>query len=386
MLVRLSTLFLGGAAVLLYAGLGWLSHTLVSDLDALDLENRTLTSGSMLYGSLLQYEVASREYALTRETRYLRLQVARQAEVSSHLRSLKMLTQGDEQEEQRVARLEGLLQHRFSRNDPDRIASAATGAPLSGDPSQEQAAQFADEVVNDIKDLHVHAERRQATRVARRQDMLWIFWAVLGACGLALAALISYFWGQTKVLVKIGERSAEETTEAAHHDALTGLPNRRMLDRRVDLALAKNRERCDLALLMLDLDGFKAVNDNLGHLAGDELLKIVAHRLRTTVRTRDLVVRLGGDEFVVFIEGLRDKGEVRDLAHRLLHAIAEPTDIAGNSLQVGVSIGLCLMDESITNLASLLRGADHALYQAKRAGKGTFVEYDSHEDIEEGSP
>lgn len=96
------------------------------------------------------------------------------------------------------------------------------------------------------------------------------------------------------------------------------------------------------------------------------------------------MVRLGGDEFVVFIEGFRDKLEVQDLAQRLLHAITEPTDIAGDSLQVGVSIGFCLMDESTTNLAALLRCADHALYQAKRAGKGKFVEYTGRESAADG--
>lgn len=382
-LVRLATLILGGAAVLLYVGLGWLSYTLVSDLDALDLDNRTLASSSMLYGALLQYDVASRAYPITGETKYLRLQVARQAEVNGHLRSMKILTQGHGPQEQQVGSLEKLLQVRFSRNDPDRSALTKRSTPPPVVEGLEQTSDFSAAVVNGIKDFNAHTERQKAARDMHRQQMLSIFWVVLGACALALAVLISYFWGQTKVLVKLGERSAEETTEAAHHDALTGLPNRRLLDRRVDRALAKARERYDLALLMLDLDGFKGVNDSLGHHAGDELLKIVAQRLRTTVRTRDLVVRLGGDEFVVFIEGFRDKTEVQDLAHRLLHAIAEPTDIAGDSLQVGVSIGFCLMGENTTNLAAMLRGADHALYQAKRAGKGTFVEYDGNEPAED---
>lgn len=383
-LVRRATLILGGAAVLLYVGLGWLSYTLVSDLDALDLENRTLASSSMLYGALLQYDVVSRAYTTTGETDYLSLRVARQTEVNSHLRNIKILTQGCGSQEQRVARLEKLLQASFSRSGQNQVA-VPKRAPSPGiAKGLAQNLEFSDAVVNGLKDFNAHTERQQATRVRHRQQMLWIFWVVLGACAIALAVLVSYFWGRTKVLVKLGERSAEEATEAAHHDALTGLPNRRLLDRRVDLALSKNRDRHDLALLMLDLDGFKTFNDSLGHLAGDELLKIVAHRLRTTVRTRDLVVRLGGDEFVVFIEGFRDKLEVQDLAQRLLHAITEPTDIAGDSLQVGVSIGFCLMDESTTNLAALLRCADHALYQAKRAGKGKFVEYTGRESAADG--
>ena len=175
----------------------------------------------------------------------------------------------------------------------------------------------------------------------------------------------------------MGERGAEEAAEAAHHDALTGLPNRRLLDRRVELAFVKARETDRLALLMLDLDGFKAVNDTLGHPAGDELLKLVAQRLRSTVRTRDLVVRLGGDEFVVFVEDYRDMAELRELSSRLIQAISEPMEISNTALQVGVSIGLCVVGPGITSLAALLRGADSALYQAKRAGKGTMAEYNA---------
>ncbi|HEX2010822.1 MAG TPA: EAL domain-containing protein, partial [Roseateles sp.] len=157
----------------------------------------------------------------------------------------------------------------------------------------------------------------------------------------------------------------------ALHDALTGLGNRLQLQERLH---AQSDER--LALLFLDLDGFKTINDTLGHDRGDELLKVLARRLRAQLRREDLAVRLGGDEFVVL---LREPGQVLDvqrLASKLLEALAAPVQLAGQQVLVTASIGLALYPEHVNDPEQLLKAADAAMYVAKARGRNRYAVYE----------
>ncbi len=169
--------------------------------------------------------------------------------------------------------------------------------------------------------------------------------------------------------------AAAELEERAYHDALTGLPNRSLLLQRVrealDRAAAQNRL---VAVLFLDLDRFKVVNDSLGHAAGDELLVEVARRLNSVVRDVDTVSRLGGDEFVVVI-GIEDKEESVLAADRFRREIAEPIILGSESMVVTTSIGIATSDGS-DDPADLLRDADTALYRAKETGRDRADEFD----------
>jgi len=159
----------------------------------------------------------------------------------------------------------------------------------------------------------------------------------------------------------------------AHYDALTGLPNRALLTDRLTQALAEaNRRAAPLAVLLLDLDGFKGVNDTLGHAAGDALLGVVADRLRLTLRASDTVSRLGGDEFVLLLTGTNEAGAVV-AARKALAALAPPTHLHGQPAQVGGSIGIALHPAHGPDQADLLRNADMAMYQAKRGHLGYAV-------------
>jgi diguanylate cyclase (GGDEF)-like protein len=153
----------------------------------------------------------------------------------------------------------------------------------------------------------------------------------------------------------------------AYHDPLTGVANRTLLHERIDQAL-RRRERsgAEVSLLFLDLDGFKRVNDDLGHAAGDELLVGLAARLQRMVRPADTVARLGGDEFVVLCEGL-DRGAVDQLVVRVSAAVAEPFALgpAGVEVEVGASIGTAFTQEGDDSAAALLRRADRAMYEVK---------------------
>jgi diguanylate cyclase (GGDEF)-like protein/PAS domain S-box-containing protein len=165
----------------------------------------------------------------------------------------------------------------------------------------------------------------------------------------------------------------EALVHTALHDPLTGLPNRALLVDRLGHALARaNRSVGQIALLFLDLDNFKVVNDSLGHLAGDLLLIELAHRLQASVRAGDTVARFGGDEFAVLLEDVSDAVEAVAKAERLANALRQPLDVDGREVRPNVSIGVALSTGRGDQPEDLLRRADLAMYQAKSAGKGRY--------------
>lgn len=165
-------------------------------------------------------------------------------------------------------------------------------------------------------------------------------------------------------------RALEESLRhQAGHDPLTGLPNRAVLLESVERALARaRRARSRIALLFIDLDSFKEVNDAFGHVAGDEALVEVAMRIRRAVRADAMVARLGGDEFAVVLEDLEDDTQALGVAERLLGAILRPLVVGDTERRLGASTGIALSSERLDDGAALLAAADHAMYEAKRAG------------------
>jgi diguanylate cyclase (GGDEF)-like protein/PAS domain S-box-containing protein len=166
--------------------------------------------------------------------------------------------------------------------------------------------------------------------------------------------------------------SRAELERAAWYDALTGLPNRNLLADRLEQVIARSqRSRQLLALFYLDLDGFKAINDSMGHAAGDVLLKQFAERLRRAVRVTDTVARLSGDEFVILLEDLRETGDADTIANTIVEAAREEFTIESKVLRVTTCIGIAFSVGDIS-AAELLKRADDALYQAKRAGRDRY--------------
>jgi diguanylate cyclase (GGDEF)-like protein len=159
----------------------------------------------------------------------------------------------------------------------------------------------------------------------------------------------------------------------ARHDPLTDLPNRLVLREGLEQALARmGRHGEGLALLCLDLDHFKAVNDTLGHPLGDALLQAVADRLRLCIRETDTVARLGGDEFVILQVGADQPVGATTLARRVIKAISAPYDLEGHQVVIGASIGIAVSPGDGTHSDQLLKSADMALYRAKADGRGTL--------------
>ena len=155
----------------------------------------------------------------------------------------------------------------------------------------------------------------------------------------------------------------------AHSDALTGLPNRRALQAALASALAHAGAGNLLGVYILDLDGFKPVNDLYGHDVGDELLVAVTHRLRSTLRQSDLIARLGGDEFVVVTERLLSPQQAHDLGQKLLDAFHAPFALGSVQIQVGLTIGYAIAPDDGMDAATLLKRADAAMYSGKQSGK-----------------
>ena len=182
-------------------------------------------------------------------------------------------------------------------------------------------------------------------------------------------------WVATHEDVTEQKRAEERISYAAHHDALTGLPNRKLFCEQLEQALKRVRRGERLAVLYVDVDHLKHVNDTLGHSAGDKLLKGVADRLRSCVREIDLVARLSGDEFAIIQSSLDSPSDAADLAMRTRETIRGPFDLNGHQFVVDISVGISVAPNDATELNELLKTADIALYEAKNTGRGTYCFY-----------
>lgn len=179
---------------------------------------------------------------------------------------------------------------------------------------------------------------------------------------------------------KVAQRTHElrlanhELTKLATHDALTGLPNRQLLSDRLAQALAvARRDRTHLALMFIDLDEFKPVNDSYGHAIGDELLIRVAGRIHACIRESDTVSRIGGDEFIVLLPTVEEAHGVRDVAEKIRASLSQPFELAGLSLRISSSIGVALYPEHGADESALFKNADDAMYEAKKNGRNRVM-------------
>jgi diguanylate cyclase (GGDEF)-like protein len=177
-------------------------------------------------------------------------------------------------------------------------------------------------------------------------------------------------------------RSEAKIAHMAHHDALTGLPNRVLLKERLEHVLSRVKRGEMVAAHLLDLDQFKNVNDTLGHSIGDKLLEAVADRLRTLVREIDTIARMGGDEFAILQVAIAQPADATALAHRVIEAVSEPYDIDGRQVIIGTSVGIAIGPADGLTPDQLIRNADLALYRAKGDGRGTYRFFEPEMDAQ----
>jgi diguanylate cyclase (GGDEF)-like protein/PAS domain S-box-containing protein len=181
--------------------------------------------------------------------------------------------------------------------------------------------------------------------------------------------------------ITVQSLAEEKIWHSAHHDLLTGLPNRRLfLDRLEQEIKHARRSNLPLAVLFMDLDGFKEVNDSFGHETGDLLLCEVTKRLSDCVREGDTVARMGGDEFTVILTGAKQRKDVEPVARAIIDALATPFTVAGKSIRISVSIGITFYPQDESSPATLLKAADQAMYTAKKSGSDRMRFFDKSDN------
>ena len=178
---------------------------------------------------------------------------------------------------------------------------------------------------------------------------------------------------EVRLLHEQARQHAKQLESMALQDPLTGLANRRLLPERVWMAIAHaRRNKSAMAVVYLDLDGFKEINDTLGHAAGDLLLKTVAARLVAAVREEDTVARLGGDEFMIALWHVIGVDDTAKVASKLIETVSQPYDLEGHVVTITISAGASIYPADGEDVDALMKSADTALYEAKRAGKNTY--------------
>jgi diguanylate cyclase (GGDEF)-like protein len=230
------------------------------------------------------------------------------------------------------------------------------------------------ERVNDmLKEMENHENTLLNEALLVRDNAYGKIWSMLAAVTFFLFGGAVWQYRRVRRLMHHAANSQAEMRYLANHDALTGLPNRRLLQDRLDAHIGSAGKDCkSLAVMYMDLDGFKKVNDTIGHDAGDELLQHVARRLKASIRASDTVARIGGDEFIVVVPELDGPATAAHIAGTLVEAISKPYSIKGRTVSISTSIGISLYPGDGTCSGDLLNAADQALNQAKNSGKNQY--------------
>ena len=248
-------------------------------------------------------------------------------------------------------------------------------------PGQRRAMVIMREFIS-LQAAHNSAEARDVTDIIKSDTRVIVTITLIGLFSSLFIAFYVYrrisseFQRRLTIESELEERvriRTEELNYIARHDRLTSLPNRGAFEEQLEQATqsAVRYQRC-YALLFFDLDGFKAVNDSLGHGAGDFVLKEIAQRLATTVRRSDTVARIGGDEFAVLLEEVADKGDVIGVCEKLIETVNQPVLYVDQQCRVGTSIGVTFIYDDSKNADELMTEADDAMYEAKSKGKNTY--------------
>ena len=249
----------------------------------------------------------------------------------------------------------------------DAAEMSARAVQLSKDLNEPVQAGFSSLIA---RPQHGQTDEHEWTYVRKDGSRIWVNLAIT-----ALKTQGEKIAGYLGIAFDITERKklTEYVNHLAHHDQLTGLPNRVLLDDRMRQAIQRaKRNRHKVAVLMVDVDYFKRINDSLGHSAGDSLLDAIAKKLCSAVRQTDTVARMGGDEFVIVMPEFRDERDAERCAEAIIQKVSTPTMVGNREVNVTVSVGLCIFPDCAHDADSLLKNADAALYEAKESGRNAF--------------
>jgi len=210
-------------------------------------------------------------------------------------------------------------------------------------------------------------------RGSRDLQLFQSIWPILLTSSIAIILVMSFLYRSLLELVQELERREASAQHQAVHDALTGLGNRALLEDRLEYGVKRYvRDGERFALLMLDLDRFKLVNDTFGHAAGDALVSEIADRLRALTRDTDTIARIGGDEFAIVQSRITNEADVRLLCQRIVEMVRKPMIICGKDIRVGASVGAVIIDDQAADASELIRKADITMYRAKSLGRNCY--------------
>jgi diguanylate cyclase (GGDEF)-like protein len=294
--------------------------------------------------------LAREQVALAADLEYLRAKAAERPDIASVLAAMEAPVRDYADQAELAVRSGARL----------RVTPMLTEAEEGAFRSVRRAEAHASELVNARTNAQI---RLWASRE------VYVRALVAGSIAVLIGLAVAF-----RNLYRRARRDAARIEQLAHYDSLTGLANRGLLDDRLGRMIAlAGRNAAPLAVLIFDLDGFKAVNDAHGHAAGDSLLVEVARRALGCVRTSDTVGRLGGDEFLVLLPDT-DRDGARSVALKLLEAMARPFEVGSQSVRVGASIGGAFLPGPARTAGAIVRAADAALYESKRKGRNAYTE------------
>ena len=365
--------------LLMLIGVGMVGHDALTIREAEEIEedaSKALLHAEQWLNHQEEIEVAVRSYVISGEQRYLDA-IADNRQLSvEHIQGMKDVI--SEYEVEAEAEIRGLLKltERHQQLVDQIVAGKKTGDSRGAGRilASERYAIFIDGarliMTNFTRGLQ---EERSAYN---SKVSLNVLRGSISFGSLAFLMILT-IWTSYFITARMQRRNQELTAQLAFeatHDTLTGLPNRRYIYDRLSHAIAlASRHKRRLALMAIDLDGFKAVNDIHGHDAGDTVLREVARRFKQTSRTSDYVVRTGGDEFALVAEDVEEISSLQHLAQRLVECLAEPIELAGQSKAVvGCSVGISIYPDHASDLDELFATADRAMYAAKESGKNCW--------------
>jgi diguanylate cyclase (GGDEF)-like protein len=344
---------------------------------SVDHTRRVIAYIDALRTYLLNLDTAVRNFAESRNPSYLDPHLICRESQCPRAEQLIALIRADGVQFARLAPLPALqsaLETGFSALQQQGEAGGDTT------PAVRELAGFDKSAIEQIYRILIETEREELNQLETREKARihgqTLSSALLGMAGLWMGLALLGLYRETILLIRAGIHAEQTIRQLSLRDPLTGLANRRFLrENEKHLIAGAKSSRTQMAVLVVDLDDFKAVNDRHGHAAGDEVLIASAERMKRLVRESDVIARFGGDEFVIVLEQVENAAAAREVASRVVESLSQPVPLAGGgTTRIGASVGIAMCCSTGETLDDLLRKADAALYAAKRDGKNTYRE------------
>lgn len=366
--------FAGFAAILLVWSIYHITNTIMRTATSVSQGYEVISSIKNLQSHLVDAETGERGYVITGDPGYFPTYRDTLQKIQWDEDLIAALTAGSPTQKARYAALQGLIAYRLKTIQMIVETRKAGGVDAAHQLVSINEDKLEMDRIRVVLNQMEEEENSQLNIRIRDRDLAYQqFWWNFGALILTMAASAAWQYLQVRRVMQLETRAKQQIRHLAEHDPLTDLPNRRQLQSKLEMSIAfAKRSGKMVAVMFIDLDGFKAVNDSMGHQTGDELLKEVAQRLRQGTRSSDLVARLGGDEFVVVLSELDSPEDATLLASKLNELIARPISIGGKNIRISTSIGISIYPTNGRSGEELLGKADDAVYQAKAGGKNQY--------------